>query len=53
MMLLKEQLSNTELSNIKDTAFRMRIIGKLRDSGVIIASSQKGYKIPSKSQGDS
>lgn len=45
---LKEQLSNTELSNIKDTAFRMRIIGKLRDSGVIIASSQKGYKIPSK-----
>ena len=26
----------------------MRIIGKLRDKGVIIASSQKGYKIPSK-----
>lgn len=45
---LKEQLSNTELHNIKDTAFRMRIIGKLRDNGVIIASSQKGYKIPSK-----
>ena len=41
-------ISNTELHNIKDTAFRMRIIGKLRDNGVIIASSQKGYKIPSK-----
>lgn len=45
---LKEQLANTELRSIKDTAFRMRIIGKLRDNGVIIASSQKGYKIPSK-----
>lgn len=33
---------------MKDQAFRMRIIGKLRDKGVIIASSQKGYKIPSK-----
>ena len=45
---LKNQLINTELRNIKDTAFRMRIIGKLRDKGVVIASSQKGYKIPSK-----
>lgn len=45
---LKQQLANTELCNIADTTFRMRIIGKLRDKGVIIASSQKGYKIPSK-----
>ena len=46
---LKGQLiNNTEFQNISDTAFRMRIIGKLRDKGVIIASSQKGYKIPSK-----
>lgn len=45
---LKKQLVNTELRDITDTAFRMRIIGKLRDKGVIIASSQKGYKIPSK-----
>ena len=45
---LKGQLVNTELRGITDTAFRMRIIGKLRDKGVIIASSQKGYKIPSK-----
>jgi hypothetical protein len=33
-----------------DTTFRMQVIGKLRDQGVIIASSQKGYKIPSKKQ---
>lgn len=45
---LKEQLSNTDLRNISDSAFRMKVIGKLRDKGVIIASSQKGYKIPSK-----
>lgn len=44
---LKGQLVNTELRHITDTAFRMRIIGKLRDKGVIIASSQRGYKIPS------
>ena len=26
--------------------FRSKIIGNLRDKGIIIASSQKGYKIP-------
>lgn len=45
---LKGQLANTELRSISDSAFRMRVIGKLRDKGVILASSQKGYKIPSK-----
>lgn len=45
---LKNQLANTELRGIKDQTFRMRIIGKLRDEGVIIASSQRGYKIPSR-----
>ncbi len=45
---LKGQLSGTELCGISDSSFRMRIIGKLRDKGVIIASSQHGYKIPSK-----
>lgn len=45
---LKNQLANTELRGIKDQTFRMRIIGKLRDKGVIIASSQRGYKIPSR-----
>jgi len=45
---LKAQLANTELRGIKDQTFRMRIIGRLRDKGVIIASSQRGYKIPSK-----
>ena len=45
---LKERLEYTGLGKIPDSTFRMRIIGKLRDKGVIIASSQKGYKIPSK-----
>ena len=45
---LKERLEYTGLGKMSDSAFRMRIIGKLRDKGVIIASSQKGYKIPSK-----
>ena len=42
------QLANTELRKISVATFRMRIIGKLRDRGVIIASSSKGYKLPSK-----
>ena len=42
------QLQNTDLAKMSTTTFRMRIIGKLRDKGVIIASSSKGYKIPSK-----
>lgn len=45
---LKNQLSNTDLNGISTATFRMRIIGKLRDKGVIIASSSKGYKLPSK-----
>lgn len=45
---LKERLANTGLANLSDQAFRNRIIGKLRDQGVILASSKKGYKIPSK-----
>lgn len=45
---LKRQLENTELRGLSDSAFRMKVIGKLRDKGIILASSQKGYKIPSK-----
>ena len=41
-------LSTTEVGKLSPTSFRMNIIGKLRDKGVIIASSDKGYKIPSK-----
>lgn len=41
-------LSTATLGRMSVTTFRMNIIGKLRDSGVIIASSEKGYKIPSK-----
>lgn len=45
---LKSQLEHMGYSDISTSTFRLRIICKLRDKGVIIASSPKGYKIPSK-----
>lgn len=47
---LKSQLAHTCFSDISTQTFRTRIIGKLRDSGVIISgsSAKKGYKIPAK-----
>lgn len=36
--------------NVSMQYFRTRIIAKLRDEGVIIASSPKGYKIPSREE---
>lgn len=47
---LKNQLSNTDLADISTQTFRTKIIGKLRDNGVIISgsSAKKGYKIPAK-----
>ncbi|MFR1841975.1 MAG: DUF3800 domain-containing protein [Oscillospiraceae bacterium] len=45
---LKNQLLYTGMRNISTSTFRLKVICKLRDKGVIIASSPKGYKIPSK-----
>lgn len=45
---LKSQLAYMGYKDISTSTFRLRIICKLRDAGVIIASSPKGYKIPSK-----
>ena len=47
---LKNQLANTTFSDVSTQTFRTRIIGKLRDNGVIISgsSAKKGYKIPAK-----
>lgn len=45
---LIHQLDGTTLSNISIQGFRLKVIGRLRDKGVVIASSSKGYKIPSK-----
>lgn len=47
---LKNQLVHTSMCNISTQAFRTRIIGKMRDKGVIISgsSTKKGYKIPAK-----
>lgn len=43
---LINQLLYTEHGKMSVSTFRLKIICKLRDAGVIIASSSKGYKIP-------
>jgi hypothetical protein len=47
-----KELINNLMSRIENDitvqSFRTKIIAKLRDAGVIIASSSKGYKLPSK-----
>lgn len=47
---LKSQLLYTSYADISTQTFRTRIIGKLRDKGIIISgsSSKRGYKIPAK-----
>ena len=45
---LQNQLSATSFGGYSTQTFRNKIIAKLRDEGVIIASSTNGYKIPSK-----
>ncbi len=44
---LKSQLEYIGMKHISNSTFRLKIICKLRDAGVIISSSPKGYKIPS------
>lgn len=45
---LKNQLNYAGIGDISTQSFRTRIIAKMRDKGVIIASSSKGYKISTK-----
>ena len=40
-------LLRANYARISEQAFRSRVIGVLRDRGVIISSSPKGYKLPS------
>ena len=49
---LKNQLAGTKYKDISTQTFRTKIIGKLRDQGVIISgsSAKKGYKIPAKEE---
>ena len=44
---LLSRIAQIGLSTMTERSFRQNVIGKIRDSGVIIASSTKGYKIPS------
>ncbi|PKP42774.1 MAG: DUF3800 domain-containing protein [Bacteroidetes bacterium HGW-Bacteroidetes-12] len=43
---LVKHLNTSRAIEIKEQYFRTKIIGKLRDKGVLIASSRKGYKLP-------
>lgn len=45
---LMNHLINSGFDKMSVSTFRMKIIAKLRDEGVILASSANGYKIPSK-----
>lgn len=44
---LINQIDKRRATNISMHYFRSKIIAKLRDQGVLIASSNKGYKLPS------
>jgi len=44
------QINNKYNKNISMHYFRSKVIAKLRDNGIIISSSNKGYKLPSSSQ---
>jgi hypothetical protein len=45
--LLIEKLSAVSPTDITQQYFRSSVIARLRDAGVVIASSNRGYKIPS------
>ena len=45
---LQNALEQKGFERLSTQSFRNRIIAKLRDHGVIITSSKKGYKLPSK-----
>lgn len=44
---LMGSLERNNFPKISEQVFRNKVIGKLRDNGVIISSSSKGYKLPS------
>lgn len=47
---LMSALNKSGYTSSSEQAFRNKIIGQLRDNGIIISSSTKGYKIPSTEQ---
>lgn len=47
---LIDHLAYSTVGRMSEQTFRSKIIGQLRDKGVIIASSNKGYRLPSKVQ---
>lgn len=45
---LREALADAGVNPPSEQALRSRVIAKLRDKGVIVASSSRGYKVPSR-----
>ena len=43
-------LNQSRYENLKQEYFRSKVVGNLRDKGILIASSNSGYKIPSSSE---
>jgi biotin operon repressor len=43
-------LNQSRHENLKQEYFRSKVVGNLRDQGILIASSKSGYKIPSSSE---
>ena len=43
-------LNQSRHENLKQEYFRSKVVGNLRDKGILIASSNSGYKIPSSSE---
>lgn len=43
---LIRHLSPLESDTIKPTTFRLQVMAKLRDQGVLVASNERGFKIP-------
>ena len=44
---LLNAIESASLGHLSEHSFRRNVIGSLRDKGVIISSSKKGYKLPS------
>jgi biotin operon repressor len=41
-----KHLNKTRTGNLKEEYFRSKVVGNLRDKGILISSSRSGYKIP-------
>jgi hypothetical protein len=45
--LCKNHLNQSRNEKLNKISFRYKVIGNLRDRGIVIASGKQGYKLPS------